>query len=315
VSKRKLEVLGVSVAISRSNSLRKHKLDIFELPHGVAGAIRGVVERDRGGKPSYFGVVTDPTTAPWWLGVAEGLRAAPSWVLGASVGKSVDWGEATRSVAYLDTWGEVRSAPNQAATVFFETSGPVPSSAVWTLPGVTTVVWKTQSSRECFKFRLPDDMKQSWTARTLNINHTTLGGVTDQVQNFKVATLNGETPIEWIMQLGLDASLDQILDCKVLGNTAAEPKPGHPSGDKERLKVKHLAATLLVPCVKSSTGWVRRKLTAKELAKAFDVPAWLVQNLTEEGLSELFGGKPITSFKARGYIVSAILEASGNSEG
>ena len=76
-----------------------------------------------------------------------------------------------------------------------------------------------------------------------------------------------------------------------------------------------LAAILLVPCVKSSTGWVRRKLMAKELAKAFDVPAWLIQNLTEEVLSDLFGGKSITSFKARGYIVSAILEASGNSEG
>ena len=54
---------------------------------------------------------------------------------------------------------------------------------------------------------------------------------------------------------------------------------------------------------------------AKELAKAFDVPAWLIQNLTEEVLSDLFGGKSITSFKARGYIASAILEASGNSEG
>jgi hypothetical protein len=158
-------------------------------------------------------------------------------------------------------------------------------------------------------------MEQSWTVQTLKINHTTLGGVTDQVQNFKVATLNGGTQIEWIRQLGLDASLDPILDCKVLGNTAAQPKLGHPSGDKERLQVKQLAATLLVPCVKSSTGWVRQKLTAKELAKAFDVLAWLVQNLTEEVLSDLFRKKPITSFKARGYIVSAILEASGNSEG
>ena len=121
MSKQKLEVLGVSVATSRSNPLRKRKLDIFELPHGVAGAIRGVVES---------GVVTDQTTAPWWLGVAEGLRAAPSWILGASAGKSVHWGEASRSVSYLDTWREVRSASNQAATVFFETSGPVPSSAV-----------------------------------------------------------------------------------------------------------------------------------------------------------------------------------------
>jgi hypothetical protein len=49
VSKRKLEVLGVSVATSRSIPLRKRKLDIFELPHGVAGAIRGVVGGDRGG--------------------------------------------------------------------------------------------------------------------------------------------------------------------------------------------------------------------------------------------------------------------------
>jgi hypothetical protein len=37
--------------------------------------------------------------------------------------------------------------------------------------------------------------------------------------------------------------------------------------------------------------------------------------LTEEALGNLFGGKPITSFKSRGYIVSAILETSGNSEG
>ena len=194
--KRKLEVLGVSVATSRSNPLSKRKLDIVELPHGVAGAIRGVVERDRGGKPSYFGVVTDPTTAPWWLGVAEGLRAAPSWVLGASVGKSVDWGEATRSVAYLDTWGEVRSAPNQAATVFFETSGPVLSSAVWALLGVTTVVWTIQSSRERSEFRLPEEMEASWMVRTLKISHATLGGVTNQVQEFKVTTQNGEAPIE-----------------------------------------------------------------------------------------------------------------------
>ena len=63
MSKHKLEVLGVSVATSRSNPLRKRKLGIFELPHGVAGAIRGVVERDQGGNPSYFGVVTDQITA------------------------------------------------------------------------------------------------------------------------------------------------------------------------------------------------------------------------------------------------------------
>lgn len=313
--KRKLEVLGVSVATSRSNPLSKRKLDKFELPHGVAGAIRGVVGGDRGEKPSYFGVVTDQAIAPWWLAVAEGLRAAPSWVLGATVGKAVDWGEATRSVSYLDTWEEVRTVSNQAATIFFETGGPVPSSAVWTLPGVTTVVWTTQSSRERYKFRFPKELKTSWTEHTLMINHITLGGVIDQVQEFKVATQNGSAPIKWIRQLGLDASLDQILDCKVLGNTAPAPKPGHPSGDKERLQVKQLAATLLVPCVKSSTGWVRRKLTPKELAKAFDVPAWLVQNLTEEVLGELFGGKPITSFKSHGYIVSAILETSGNLEG
>jgi hypothetical protein len=63
VSTRELEVLGVSVETSRSNPLRKRKLGIFELPHGVAGAIRGVVERDQGGNPSYFGVVTDQITA------------------------------------------------------------------------------------------------------------------------------------------------------------------------------------------------------------------------------------------------------------
>jgi hypothetical protein len=105
VFERKLEVLGVSVATSRSNPLSKRKLDIFELPHGVTGAIRGVVGGDRGGKPSYFGVVTDQATAPWWLAVAEGLRAAPSWVLGATVGKAVDWGEATRSVRHSQDTG------------------------------------------------------------------------------------------------------------------------------------------------------------------------------------------------------------------
>ena len=151
--------------------------------------------------------------------------------------------------------------------------------------------------------------------RTLKISHATLIGVTNQVQEFKVATQNGEAPIEWKKQLGLDALLDQILNCKVLGNTAAAPQPGHPNGDKERLQVKKLTAMLLVPCVKSSTGWVRRKLTAKELAKAFDFPAWLVQNLMKEVVGDLFRGKPITSFKSHGYIVSAILEASGNPEG
>ena len=121
-------------------------------------------------------------------------------------------------------------------------------------------------------------MEAPWTVGTLKISHATLvGGVTNQVQEFKVATQNGEAPIEWRRQLGLDASLDQILDCKVLGNTAAAPKPGQPSGDKERLHGKHPTTTLLVPCVKLSTGWVRRKLMAKEVAKAFDVPAWLVQ--------------------------------------
>ena len=90
---------------------------------------------------------------------------------------------------------------------------------------------------------------------------------------------NSRSIVSQHRQLGLDASLDQLLDCKVLGNTVAEPKPGHPSGNKERLQVKQLTATLLVPCVKSSTGWARRKLMAKELAKAFDVPAWPVQNL------------------------------------
>ena len=90
MSKHKLEVLGVSVATSRSNPLHKRKLDISELPRGVAGAIRGVVGGDQGGNPEYFGAVTDQATAPWWLAVAEGLRAAPSWVLGALVGKSVD---------------------------------------------------------------------------------------------------------------------------------------------------------------------------------------------------------------------------------
>ena len=113
----------------------------------------------------------------------------------------------------------------------------------------------------------------------------------------------------------MDALLDQILDCKVLWNTAAAPQPGHPNGNKEHLQVKELTATLLVPCVKLSTGWVRRKLTAKELAKAFDFPAWLVQNLMKEVVGDLFRGKPITSFKSHGYIVSAILEASGNPEG
>ena len=127
--------------------------------------------------------------------------------------------------------------------------------------------------------------------RTLKISHATLIGVTNQVQEFKVATQNGEAPIEWKKQLGLDALLDQILNCKVLGNTAAAPQPGHPNGDKERLQVKKLTAMLLVLCVKSSTEWTRRKLTAKELAKTFDVPAWLVQNLTEEVLGEFFGGK------------------------
>ena len=39
------------------------------------------------------------------------------------------------------------------------------------------------------------------------------------------------------------------------------------------------------------------------------------QNLTEEVLRDLFGGKSTTSFKARSYIVSTILEISGNSEG
>ena len=82
-------------------------------------------------------------------------------------------------------------------------------------------------------------MEASWTVGTLKISHATLGGgVINQVQEFKVATQNGEAPIEWRRQLGLDASLDQILDCKVLGNTAAAPQPGHPSGDKERLQVK-----------------------------------------------------------------------------
>ena len=87
-------------------------------------------------------------------------------------------------------------------------------------------------------------MEASWTVQTLKISHATLGGVTDQVQEFKVATQNGEAPIEWIRQLGLDASLDQILDCKVLGNTAAEPKPGHPSGGKEHLQVKQASLQL-----------------------------------------------------------------------
>jgi hypothetical protein len=121
---------------------------------------------------------------------------------------------------------------------------PVLFSAVWALSGVTTVVWTIQSSRERCKFRLLEEMEASWTVQTLKISHATLGGVTDQVQEFKVATQNGEAPIEWIRQLGLDASLDQILDCKVLGNTAAEPKPGHPSGGKEHLQVKQASLQL-----------------------------------------------------------------------
>ena len=128
-----------------------------------------------------------------WIAVVDHSSSIESRL----ICKAVDWGKATRSVSYLDTWGEVRVVSNQAATVF-ETSGPVPSSAVWTLPGVTTVVWTTQSRRECYKFRLPEALKESWTERTLQINHTTLGGVTDQVQNFKVANRNGSAPIEWI---------------------------------------------------------------------------------------------------------------------
>ena len=251
-----------------------------------------------GGSEANFGVIVSKNEVPAWIWVADGFRAKLKWVLATERPEGLELSE---EVEWVTSLGQVASSTQ---LVVFESKGPTPTHPVWAVDGLKVVVWMVTSESQARRYRPPGDNK--WRVEERWVGHDKLGGVTNHTAKFRIATRLVDHSVRWAPILGLEATLSQVLDCTAEGKTAKGPTVAKPSSKSEQLNVTELDAHFLVPCDKSRTGWVKRRLTSKEVGKAFDIPAHVVRDLKPTTLERLFDGGIVAPFKSRFYLAECI---------
>ena len=161
--------------------------------------------------------------------------------------------------------------------VLFDGCKPGVNNSVWACPEIEYVVWFYKNSSRC-------TLPSGWKLESRSLSHTELGGVTNGIFRCRVARRNEAPDLLWPSDpLAVSSYLRQVID-PTLGGPLEETRP-----DLEHRDLNTASGLLdwnkrfdkvLVPTVYSKEKWARRKLHAKELLSALDVPAEVQGKIT-----------------------------------
>lgn len=255
----------------------------------------------------------------WQVGVVGKGPFIPSWVWGIPRG-GVAWVLTAEAVSqtHRDLCDEVpgwftnselgvlvmegKTLP-PATIVVFESKGPGPSHPLWAWPDLKVVVWFDRQRR----FSSP----QGWHTERRRFVHKEFGGVTTSVCVASVCTRVEHPAVNWDPVVGYPSQLDQVVDPTVGTGWSVKPKSAEDLSlaGASLLDVGGTATRYVLRCVKSPTGWVRRRLTLSELAKAWDVPEPIRHVVPLDSIFSSMGDlRGAVPFKVRFYILENIFE-------
>ena len=187
--------------------------------------------------------------------------------------------------------------------LLFEDGFPRRWDDVWTAESVKAVVW--------FQGRKRHDEEDDWRCEVHKLSHHELGGVTDGVFHVMIATRRNDRAVAWEPSPGLGWNkLGSVTDPTV-GNghkmsSQLEPiQPGMIQTDEGLLSWKGRRDPVLTRSVFFPGGWVKRRLTPKELLMAMDAPATRIQNATLPEM-EYWSTQSFVPFKIRMEVLTAL---------
>jgi hypothetical protein len=184
--------------LERPNAKRRRRLELQELPKGVADGVEQSLNWSKG--DVHFGVVSMGTPIWQWLADRGFIHV---WTSGM-----------TDAVLESKLWED------SVDVVLFDYVFPRSGHAVWSAKGVKLVVWSQGPSN----IRFP----VGWILQSLSVQHSELGGVTDGVFHIRVAhqmEVDVQPPRK---SVGVTATLLlQIMDPTVSGRACPEGEPAN----------------------------------------------------------------------------------------
>jgi len=260
-------------------------------PPGMAERVKGVVRQWGRNEELKIGVIA--RGFPYWVLCAASFKGRVTWIA-APAGARARWeravgGEADWCPSPGETEEDWREGKAGTDVVLFEDQEPRAGHPVWSLPGLGAVAWSSKGG----KGRAPP----GWELVRWALSHQRLGGVTTGTDVVWIG-FKGEGRRVPPREVGVQAALEEALDKTVTGVPTCRP-PG--PGLRRLADWKDRGERWVVPCFRSPTQWVRRRLEPKEIAQLMDWPISVARRLRPDDLQEAVDGTRVP-FKVRNYV-------------
>ncbi|KAL7575468.1 hypothetical protein ACA910_007366 [Epithemia clementina (nom. ined.)] len=159
---------------------------------------------------------------------------------------------------------------------------------VWNIDSIKLVVWTNG------KLRARPPLRTEWTVTRKLITHASLGGITDVKAWVYMAKrrlppnfYSASDAFDAYKARGLsDTTLNEILDPTAKGPSCGPPKDADEDSQWHKLKWKLARTPQKFPSVFSTTKFVRRALTLRELGGTLDLPREVVKSGLDGQLTE-----------------------------
>lgn len=295
---------------------RRHKVE--ELPSEVASL---VVDSVIGGRHKWrFGIVSNGTGSDWKRCMEASSELV--WIYKPIGHPLVD--DEKEENAKIRSCMDLRILLHDEPVdvVLFEGKGPNMSHPIWKCCSLKLVAWSVGNSKCCAP------LDSGWLVNSHSVRHSELGGSLTVNCRFRVATATpsvgpqrprfrlddpvstGPGALECMIKLTESGRQcpppsDEIDETK-LGGTASDA-----AGLMERSVIHDLVdpkdrdTKFVVPCVFSKSGWVRRRLTAKEWLRGFDCPEATLKELSQNLLDKKAVSIDLP-FKGRFHLIRSI---------
>ncbi|GKY95914.1 hypothetical protein MPSEU_000552000 [Mayamaea pseudoterrestris] len=240
-------------------------------------------------------------TFPFWGWVAGSGGAEVVWIAGVEGGREDAFGG--MELAQVKWWDRAErledwlARQQEADVVCFDNIRPGASHAVWKLPGVELVIWFGSYSR--------GNVPLGWIRTSHLIRHSELGGVTNGEFVVHLATRSDAPLAKLPQEVGVRMYLASIIDKTANGVPCSPPT----NAEDVLVDLRQLGDRYVVPSVFSRTGFVRRKLSSKEVNLVWDLPATITKSCPPR-LVERLVEEVRLPFKIRVHALSVLTDFS-----